>query len=409
MHMRHQLEQQKGYTCTAGISSNKTLAKLVGNMNKPKGQTVLLNHNDPTQPENALLFMDGHDIGKVPGIGFKIAQKLREFILERPAAFDEGLVYGGTKEKILVSQLRTHPSVNPEMLGKLLGGPGAPHDIGIRIWSLLHGVDDTEVTQARPVPKQISLEDSYIRLDTLNEVLQQLTVLAESLMKRMRMDLTGEDESEEKTASVGSSSTASRSTEKKWLAHPRTIRLTTRPRQPLQPDGTRQRSFKRISHSAPLPNFVYSLTEGIDRLAERLVRECLLSMFRKLHPERAGWNLSLMNLAVTNMVEAGGSSKTAIGRDIGGMLRRQEDVLKDFRVIDDGGLGNEREHDEKATNGHDDRDLDDFPPAHGIISEGGWDDEDAIPPEAEQCLTCGLQIASFAMIAHQRFHTPVAE
>jgi DNA polymerase iota len=43
------------------------------------------------------------------------------------------------------------------------------------------------------------------------------------------------------------------------------------------------------------------LDENIDALAERLVRESLFSMFRKLHPEKTGWNLSLLNVAVTNM------------------------------------------------------------------------------------------------------------
>lgn len=41
-YLRHELELQKGYTSTVGISTNKLISKLVGNVNKPKGQTTLL-------------------------------------------------------------------------------------------------------------------------------------------------------------------------------------------------------------------------------------------------------------------------------------------------------------------------------------------------------------------------------
>lgn len=101
-HLRHQLEEHKGYTSTVGISTNKLLSKLVGNVNKPKGQTTLIPPYSPLSDgrSNANLFIDDHDIGKIPGIGFKIAQKIRSHILGRAADFDAGLVYGGTKENV---------------------------------------------------------------------------------------------------------------------------------------------------------------------------------------------------------------------------------------------------------------------------------------------------------------------
>ena len=413
LYMRHQLEQQKGYTSTVGVSTNKLLSKLVGNLNKPKGQTVLMPPYIGSE-SNVTRFMDSHDVGKVPGIGFKLAQKLREFVLQRPAEIDTGLVYGGTKETVTVADTRKHSDVNADRLEKLLAGPGSPHGIGLKIWGLVHGVDDTEVSSARTVPRQISIEDSYIRLDTMPEVLKELTILASSLISRMRIDLLGADDefSEEhadlpKVTMVG----------KKWLAHPKTLRLTTRPRQPLQPDGTRVRSFKRISHSGPLPNFVFSLAESIDVLAEKLVKESLITMFRKLHPEKAGWNLSLVNLAVTNMSETAGETKTANGRDIGSMFRKQEDVLKDFRVTDTSPppptFTTELEH-----TGRDSRAAGSaINPAETGTGEAehvmfddddnafttGWHDDDN-DDMTECCSTCGLRLPEFAMIAHQRFH-----
>lgn len=401
LHIRHQLEEKKGYTCTVGIATDKLLSKLAGNLNKPKGQTTVMPplSDQETCPGNVTTFMDSHDIGKIPGIGFKLAQKLRNFFLKRSADFHTGLVYGGTKENVTVADIRNHPEVNPDMLERLLAGPGSPHGIGDKVWCLLHGVDHAEVSEARPVPRQISIEDSYIRLDTMPEVLKELTTLARSLITRMRLDLLGVEDDFEDPDKEGKASSVTISG-KRWLAHPKTLRLTTRPRQPLQPDGTRVRSFKRISHSAPLANFVFNLNERVEVLAEKLVKDSLLTMFRKLHPEKAGWNLSLVNLAVTNMAETAGDSKTASGRDIKGMFTRQEDVLKDFQVVDDGEpLVKDESHQD---------DLKSVDVENVVLDEEdedvGWDDDDGEDEPQDRCRICGLVLPPFAMDAHARFH-----
>lgn len=96
-YLRLKLEEHKSYTSTAGVSTNKLLSKLVGNINKPKGQTTLLPPYESrfdTHHCNVTRFLDAHDIGKVPGIGFKTAQKIRQHVLKRPATFQSGLVYG---------------------------------------------------------------------------------------------------------------------------------------------------------------------------------------------------------------------------------------------------------------------------------------------------------------------------
>jgi DNA polymerase iota len=41
-YLRHQLDSELGYTCTVGVATSKLLAKLVGNLHKPNGQTTLL-------------------------------------------------------------------------------------------------------------------------------------------------------------------------------------------------------------------------------------------------------------------------------------------------------------------------------------------------------------------------------
>ena len=410
LHIRHELEKQKGYTSTVGVATNKLLSKLVGNLNKPKGQTTLMPPLKDTvaRTSNVADFLDSHEVGKIPGIGFKLAQKLREFVLQHPP--EKSTPYSGVvKEGVTVAAVRDHSDVNFEKLEALLGGPGSPYGIGYKVWCLLHGIDDTEVSHARPIPRQISIEDSYIRLDTLPELMKQLEVLARSLITRMRIDLLADademqDDSEDDLGAE-QRSPALTTQNKKWLAHAKTLRLSTRPRAQLLPDGTRPRTMKRISHSAPLPNFVFSLQESVASLADRLARGTLLNMFRKLHPERTIWNLSLINLAVTNMAETAGESRTASGRDIGNMLRRQDDVLKDFKVTDTGGEW-----------------MDD-PVAVAAVAvpilphssessssdllEDGWDNDEshnAIP--TEYCSACKSQIPAFAMIAHLRFHAP---
>ena len=404
LYVRHQLENQKGYTCTVGIATNKLLSKLVGNLNKPKGQTTLMPPlaEADGQTSNVTTFMYEHEIGKVPGIGFKLAQKLREFVLQRPP--EQNAPYSGVvKEAVTVGAVRNHPEINSDKLEKLLGGPGSPRGIGYKVWCLMHGIDDTEVSQARAIPRQISIEDSYTRLDFYAGLLKQLDLLARSLITRMRIDLLADEDDFQETEVEALDNTTNGSNSqlasKKWLAHPKTLRLTTRPRLPLLPDGTRPRTMKRISHSCPLPNFIFNLEESIDSLAEKLVHGSLLSMFRKLHPEKSSWNLSLVNLAVTNMAETGGESKTASGRDIGHMLRRQEDVLKDFRVID--------AHDDVVEGIETDSPA--FDAVENDTNGDFLDDEDGHEVATEFCSYCGSHIPTFALVAHQRFHSPAVQ
>lgn len=389
-YLRHELEDQKGYTATVGIATNKVLSKLVGNVNKPRNQTTLM---PPLLGDDGSIhqFMDTHDIGKVPGIGFKLAQRIRAFVLGREANHEVGLVYGGTKEKVTVKDVRLHPLMGPEKLEELLGGPGAQKGIGGRIWDLLNGYDDVEVNKAKRVPSQISQEDSYMKyLHTFEQVRQQLLLLSERLIRRMHLDLMEtDDENDHET----------RQTARRWLAHPRTLRLTTRPRPPLNADGTRTRTFNRISHSGPMPSFVLSMTESPSALADKLVETTLITMFRKLHPERNGWNLSLINIAATNMAETAADHKDSEGRDIGRMFRKQEEVLKDFKVSEPGSDQEAIVADKTAASGGQNVDA-------GSSQE--WENEDEAEAEQvtmHQCGVCDMQLPLFAAEAHYRFHS----
>lgn len=413
--LRHQLEAQKGYTSTVGVSTSKVLSKLVGNLHKPKSQTTLLPPylGQPDVPSNVTAFIDGHEVGKIPGIGFKMATKIRSYVLKRNIEYDNGLVTGRTKDTATVGEVARFPGLSAESLERILAGPGSPHGIGVKIWQLINGVDDSEVGQAREVPRQISIEDSYIRLDTVEEVLKELGLLARSLIKRMHIDLLQAEDMETNAMSEDQDETGTTTPSpapKRWLAHPRTIRLSTRPRPAPNPDGSRNRSFGRISRSGPLPGFIFSLLDNIDALADRLVHDVLVPMFKKLHPERSGWNLSLVNLAVTNMVDAATDKGTGgVGRDISKMFKNQDHVLKDWKIEDRdvppdppqeeaSDIQDDQMADQSARHGSEDA-LFPTQDSQGQQEEE-WDDAEGL-----LCHVCGSSMPLFAVAAHARFHS----
>ncbi|KAI9931364.1 hypothetical protein ASPWEDRAFT_55995 [Aspergillus wentii DTO 134E9] len=387
-YLRSQLEYLKGYTASVGISTSKLLSKLAGNVHKPNSLTTLLPPYVPGEQgavSNVTKFLDDHEIRKIPGIGSKLANKLKTHILGTDA---------GSDDKITVQDVRLFPGIGPALLEKILGGPGSPRGIGLRVWGLIHGVDTSEVSEARDLPTQISIEDSYGCLDSLEGVKKELVALSASLIRRMRTDLTELDHESDQAIS-----------KPRWLAHPKTLRLSTRPRS-LPTDGGRSRSYNnRISRSAPLPQYVFNLDDNVEALAEKLVQEHALSMFRTLHPEKSGWNLSLLNIAVTNMVESAGEQKKSSGRDIQKMFRNQETVLKDWKVPET----DVRSTDMPDAVDHPSSSVEESsatPLATHDAPENAWEDsdeEETMPSVA--CGSCGVLIPHFALVAHEMYHS----
>ncbi|KAL8915118.1 MAG: hypothetical protein Q9171_000421 [Xanthocarpia ochracea] len=425
-HLRHQLEEHQGYTSTVGISTSKLISKLVGNVNKPKGQTTLLPpYSVPYHGEsNINSFLDEHNIGKIPGIGFKAAQRIRDYVLARHAVFDGRLVYGGTNENVKVREVRLFPSMGVEVLEKLLGGFGSPKDIAMKIWGLINGIDISEVARAREVPQQISIEDSYIRLDTMAEVEKELKLLSRRLLSRIRIDLSFmEDHDEVSGEQKGiEHATSDNRSSRQWLAYPKVLRLSTRPRPPLNPDGTRSRTFNRISRSCDMPSLVLDLSNSVEGLSEILVRETLVPLFHKLHPQKSGWDLSLMNLCAASISLTAASSRDGAGRDISKMFKMQEHVLKDwkFEDIDNaaavgsesavfherarGAMGNQSQIKVKenfcdSVLKSKDETLKEIPD-----NDNTWQSDDEVTGPNYTCNKCGSAMPDFAIAAHERFH-----
>ncbi|KAI8955980.1 hypothetical protein F4801DRAFT_184030 [Xylaria longipes] len=449
-YLRHKLDEDFGYTSSGGISTNKLRAKLAGSVNKPNNQTTLLETKD--DGDAVRMFMDAHGIRKVPGIGGRIAQLIEEYLLSRPTKRRDR-----ESTNVTVGEARTHLGMSADLLEQILDRPGAERGSGEKVWNLLHGVDPSEVKEASDVPTQISIEDTYMSrpLQTPAEVVRELRALATSLIRRMRVDLTevdahpltpapADNTAQKATPTSGTTVDASASSNTpRWLAYPKTLRLSTRtkPKQTGPPSSTSSSAieapnFSRSSRSAALPNFVFQISApspSCEELAERLVTESLLPLFRRLHPERnGGWNLALLNICVTNMVivanEAG--SVAAPGRNIGRMFRTQEDKLREWTVYDtsplpvplapasvgvDEGAGECVQQDvqkdliaEEEENEQYDGEIA-MNSSSPLVDEGDddgiWDGREE--SDSQRCQICGHVLPAFAMLAHERFHAMV--
>lgn len=424
-HLRHRIEEEFGYTSSGGISTNKLLAKMVGSVHKPKNQTTLLSlHEDDIQN-----FMDRHKLRKVPGIGSRIAHLIQDHVI--PAK--ESVTYDphnmDTGAKVTVGQVRQYPFMSADQLERILDRPGAERGGGEKIWSLLHGVDNSEVKEASDVPTQISIEDTYMSrpLNTPAEILRELCALSTSLVRRMRTDLTVDDDSAypsngpaADTASTPTIQSSKQLNQLCWAAYPKTLRLSTRTR----PKSGNPENFSRSSRSQSLPSFVLNFKdESVEAIGERLATDVLLPLFRRLNPERQGWNLALINICVTNMVmvagpgEGGNGGPTGFkGRNIASMFRTQEDKLREWTVYDPTPVNdapvastNVEEFAENATWTEDEKggseeeeylSMEVDPVSLDPDAADAWEEED----ESYRCHICGHAIPVFAIPAHERFH-----
>ncbi|KAI5864231.1 DNA/RNA polymerase [Durotheca rogersii] len=435
-YLRHKLEELD-YTSSGGISTNKVLAKLVGSVNKPRNQTTLLGLQD----DDVQGFVDAHKLRQIPGIGSRTAQLVQDYVLSTSTAAsatiaDDDLVgQAHSTTDLTVHQVRQHPSLSAELLSRIFDHASLERGSGDKVWDLLHGIDPSAVKAASGIPAQISVEDTYMArpLNTPTEIVRELRALATSLVRRMHADLVVADSREEvdlAPPAAGESSLETR--RRRWTAHPKTLRLSTRVRPPkLSGPPTAAESFARSSRSQPLPTFVLNLRDVVESVGERLAADALLPLFRRLHPERrGGWNLALINVCVTNMVvvaggiEESGSRRTGAGEGAGGqdiarMFRTQEDKLREWTVYDTAPLSDDPTHDttgaakptevrcEEEVEGRGCGDLMEGPTTAASSPEPDacpyadvWEDEGA----SQRCRLCGHAIPVFAIPAHERFH-----
>jgi DNA polymerase-4 len=151
--IRERIFEQTGLTASAGIASNKLLAKIASDMNKPNGQCVI-------PPEQVAPFMESLPVRKLWGVGGVSAEKLEK----------RGVQTCG--------QLQTLSRVE---LHRLFGR------FGLDLYELCRGIDDRPVQPHRP-RKSLSTEETFFRnLTTLPECERRLAALHADLLR----DLAG--------------------------------------------------------------------------------------------------------------------------------------------------------------------------------------------------------------------------
>ncbi|KAL8873952.1 MAG: hypothetical protein Q9174_000639 [Haloplaca sp. 1 TL-2023] len=159
----------------------------------------------------------------------------------------------------------------------------------------------------------------------------------------------------------------------------------------------------------------------VEELASRLVRETLIPLFHKLHPEKSGWDLSLMNICAANMSLTAASAKDGAGRDISKMFRTQEHVLKEWKA-EDVDVEPTMDKTEVFSTCDGDTRLPELQNSDKRICDGAtyesqqwgvdsgeeddeiWQSDDNGLSSEYSCATCGHLVPHYAIEAHERFH-----
>ncbi|KAF3244619.1 hypothetical protein TWF128_009709 [Orbilia oligospora] len=454
-YLRLLLLDQQGFTCSAGVCNSKLTAKLAGTINKPSAQTLLL-------PDYTQEFLDDLAVLNIPGIGSKTGRIIRDLVRSRketeeakgqvtteevevgndvqnyntetfdlePDVEAEGLAedeierfqqagkdgfmeayYNDSDVKTKVIEARTMLSRQKldEHLGNMPPGAG-------RVWELLHGIDNTEVAKATLVPTQVSIEDTFrsgivtqdTPVDQLESILARLSI---TLVRRLKADLLTtttisipDDHSQVDISQLGQPPA------KKWQAFPKTLRLSTRDRHTTKYPS-------RNSKSAPMPNFVFSLTARIEETARRLAKEALVPLFKRLHSSDTGngarYDLALINVAAINM----GSGETGVeGGDVAAMFKRYSEVFPE------GDQERKRPFEETQRVELQKQSMEEYSGAdvkgeeeegedieEGFLSDDGFSDGAASDEGSQEvvCKKCHARLPIFAIGAHERFHKQI--
>lgn len=177
-----------------------------------------------------------------------------------------------------------------------------------------------------------------------------------------------------------------------------------------------------------MPGYVFSLSTPLDVVAERLVREVVVGLFKGLCTERK-WELQLVNVAAVNMADGGGGVDI---RDMFSTLRprseswenkegpteyldgivnnsqqynsppeKEPEPIKEVKEDEDEGGEQEGEGEEVVELEWGDG-LSDSSVEYGGIGSRGFSHNDPCP-------ICGERFPVFALEAHQRFHQSETE
>ena len=151
--IREQIRQELNLTASAGVASNKFLAKLASDWRKPDGLFVI-------RPEDIDAFLLPLPVGRLPGVGKVTGEKLAKLGAQT------------------VRDLRT---LDLPVLEQHFGRYGQ------RLHELARGIDDNQVVPDRPT-QSISIEDTFEHDVLLAETEPMIRRLAEKLWSASRKE-----------------------------------------------------------------------------------------------------------------------------------------------------------------------------------------------------------------------------
>ena len=288
-HLRARV-RELGYTSSCGIATNKLLAKLAGNEYKPDQQTTVLGSSE----QQVRPFMDRLALKDIPGVGEKTLSVLRDLAADVPAYI-----------KITVGEVRTAPLFKPAVLNARLSGPGFSNDIGIKIWKLLHGIDEDPVKPACPWFSQIGRQNTYFEgLYEMDEIEREIVKLTTDMLKQMREELVVDNSKTNQTATDNSlyQSTPSSAPRIRWIGRPQKIALCTQPR--AERRENKPADWGRHTRSANLPAYATSddPDPSLPAIAAKLTAEVLMPLFAELQKLNAsGREIGLIEVHVTKI------------------------------------------------------------------------------------------------------------
>lgn len=151
--IREQIHKELNLTASAGVASNKFLAKLASDWRKPDGLFVI-------QPEEVETFLLPLPVERIPGVGKVTGEKLKNLGVQTVADL----------RNLELSVLETH-------FGRY----------GMRLHELARGIDNNPVVPDRPT-QSISVEDTFEEDVSLEGTQPMIRRLAEKLWSASRKE-----------------------------------------------------------------------------------------------------------------------------------------------------------------------------------------------------------------------------
>lgn len=154
--VRQDVKDTLGYTCSAGIARNKTLAKIAAGQNKPAQQTILRNRAVQS-------FLNSIPFTKIRNLGGKLGAEVEK-------TFD-------------TSSAKDITAISIDDLRKKLGT-----ETGQWLYNIVRGIDYSEVSTSTQVKSMLSAKSFRPQIDSVTQAERWIKVLTADLSSRLLED-----------------------------------------------------------------------------------------------------------------------------------------------------------------------------------------------------------------------------